>query len=282
LSDRPANIVDTSVTEITTDRARERSDELATEEPMEIRVLQPVNGKMLKHSIAITMRTPGSDFELAVGFLFSENVLRRKSDVSRISYCDDPEEIQQYNIVNVQLSDSVEFDASKLSRNVYTSSSCGICGKASLELVKSSGAENPVGDFQVSSSAVLKLPEILRNSQSIFGRTGGLHASGLFNPNEHLLGVKEDVGRHNALDKLVGSLLLSGRLPAKNSILLVSGRASFELVQKAVIAGIPFLCALGAPSSLAVSLAKEYGMTLVGFLRGERFNVYSGLERIKS
>jgi FdhD protein len=281
-SDRPANVVDVPVTEISGERVREKSDELATEEPMEIRVLRLVNGNLVKNNIAVTMRTPGNDFELAAGFLLSENVVRRKDDISTISYCNDPGEAQQYNIVNVRLSESIDFDISKLSRNVYTSSSCGICGKASLEQVKSACAKNPTGSFQVSPSTLFKLPETLRNSQHVFGRTGGLHAAALFDSHAKLLAVKEDVGRHNALDKLIGSLLLSDLLPAKNTILLVSGRASFELVQKAVIGGIPFLCAVGAPSSLALSLAKEYGMTLVGFLRGEGFNIYAGHERITS
>ncbi len=228
------------------------------------------------------MRTPGNDFELASGFLLSEGVVRARNDIASISYCTDLGELQAYNIVNVYLAENAQFDLGRLSRNVYTSSSCGICGKGSIDLVRTNCSKLPVGSFEIPPSLLLSMPQMLSKSQSIFARTGGLHACALFDAKGNLLGIREDVGRHNALDKLVGSLLLSNRIPASNTVLLVSGRASFELVQKSVIAGIPFLGAVGAPSNLAVELAKEYDMTLVGFLRGDRFNIYCGEKRIKA
>lgn len=283
IDERATSTADVSVTEISGRGLRNNLDTLATEEPLEIRILQydDANHDWTRNSIAVTMRTPGADFELAAGFLFSEGVVKTKRDITTISYCADPEEKQQYNIVNVYLSDQISFDPSKLSRNVYTSSSCGICGKGSIEQVRSVSGSKPIGTFTLSFGHLSSLPAKMKSSQTIFGRTGGLHASSLFDINQNLLISREDVGRHNALDKLVGSLLLSNKLPASDTVLLVSGRASFELVQKAALAGIPFMAAIGAPSNLAVSLAEEYGMTLIGFLRDERFNVYSGMERIE-
>jgi FdhD protein len=280
IAERPANIVTDEVTQIRGHSVERKYDELATEEPMEIRVLTFTGGRWVKHQIAVTMRTPGNDFELASGFLLSEGVVRSRNDIASISYCTDPGESQAYNIVNVYLSEDIQFDFDRLSRNVYTSSSCGICGKGSIDLVRTNCSRLPVGSFEISRKMLVSMPQMLTKSQSIFARTGGLHACALFDLKGNLLGIKEDVGRHNALDKLVGSLLLSNRLPASNSVLLVSGRASFELVQKAAIAGIPFLAAVGAPSNLAVELAREYDMTLLGFLRGDRFNIYCGDKRL--
>ncbi len=259
-----------------------RLDRLATEEPLEIRLLKvdDITRNWAKFSIAVTMRTPGNDFELTAGFLFSEGIVKKRRDLTRISYCTDPEEKQRYNVVNAYLSDEIAFSPDTLSRHVYTSSSCGICGKGSIEQVKASCSNRPIGTFQISSELLTSLPLKLGKSQNIFSLTGGLHASGLFDMEGKLLLLREDIGRHNALDKLVGSLLMKDELPASNRILMVSGRASFELVQKAALAGIPVLAAVGAPSNLAVSLASEYGMTLIGFLRGERFNIYCGEERI--
>jgi len=283
LDERAANTGELSITEVSKRSSRKRFDTIATEEPLEIRVLKYNNADhdWTRYSLAVTMRTPGSDFELAAGFLFSEGVVRSKSDIVKISYCADPREKQQYNIVNVYLADEVSFEPSKLSRHIYTSSSCGICGKGSIDQVKAVCWSKPVGDFKVTFDKLSSLSAKLAASQSMFNRTGGLHASGLFDIDARLLSSREDVGRHNALDKLVGSLLLKDRLPASGTILLVSGRASFELVQKAALAGMPFMAAVGAPSNLAVSLAEEYGITLVGFLRGERFNVYSSIERVE-
>lgn len=242
------------------DSARgKRADTVAVEEPLEIRVAG--------HSLAVTMRTPGSDFELAAGFLLSEGVVRQREDIRRISYCARP---QNYNIVNVAL--NRPFDPTRFTRHVYTTSSCGVCGKASLEQVRAALSQPPL-PYRPDSELLLSLPGKL--DQPVFSRTGGLHAAALFDSTGKLLMLKEDVGRHNAMDKLTGALLMTGKLPARNTVVLMSGRASFELVQKAIMAGIPALAAIGAPSSLAVELAKEFGVTLVGFLREGRYNLYT-------
>ncbi|MFJ9339811.1 formate dehydrogenase accessory sulfurtransferase FdhD [Streptomyces sp. NPDC101733] len=253
-----------------------RPDTLVAEEPLEIRL----NGKPL----AITMRTPGDDFALAVGFLVSEGVLARTSDVQAVTYCEGATEdgSNTYNVVNVQLAAGVPLPDITLERNVYTTSSCGLCGKASLDAVRTATrfpglAEDPV---RVRAELLSALPDRLRTAQKVFDRTGGLHAAGLFSAEGELLDVREDVGRHNAVDKIVGRALQAGRLPLAGAVLLVSGRASFELAQKAVMAGIPVLAAVSAPSSLAVDLALESGLTLVGFLRGPDMNVYAGDERV--
>ncbi|MER7732012.1 formate dehydrogenase accessory sulfurtransferase FdhD [Streptomyces erythrochromogenes] len=254
-----------------------RPDTLVAEEPLEIRL----NGRPL----AITMRTPGDDFALAVGFLVSEGVLGAASDVRAVTYCEGATEdgSNTYNVVNVQLAAGVPVPDITLERNVYTTSSCGLCGKASLDAVRTASrfpgvvASDPV---RVPAEVLTGLPDRLRAAQKVFDRTGGLHAAGLFTADGELLDLREDVGRHNAVDKIVGRALQAGRLPLTGSVLLVSGRASFELAQKAVMAGIPVLAAVSAPSSLAVDLALESGMTLVGFLRGPDMNIYAGEERI--
>ncbi|MFD9375261.1 formate dehydrogenase accessory sulfurtransferase FdhD [Streptomyces sp. NPDC059999] len=253
-----------------------RPDTLVAEEPLEIRL----NGKPL----AITMRTPGDDFALAVGFLVSEGVLARTSDVQAVTYCEGATSggSNTYNVVNVQLATGVPVPDITLERNVYTTSSCGLCGKASLDAVRTAtrfpGIEaDPV---RVSADLLSLLPDRLRAAQKVFDRTGGLHAAGLFSAEGELLDLREDVGRHNAVDKIVGRALQAGRLPLTGSVLLVSGRASFELAQKAVMAGIPVLAAVSAPSSLAVDLAVETGLTLVGFLRGPDMNIYAGEQRV--
>lgn len=266
------------VTEVRSGVAAEHPDEAATEEPLEIRVeASPSVGRF---RLAVTMRTPGQDFELAAGFLYSEGLVRDAEDVRQISYCTDPGDPQQYNIVNVALGPGVDFDPERYRRNVYTTSSCGLCGKAAIEEVAAHVRRRPVGNFRIAPADLGALPGRIGPSQRIFGRTGGIHAAALFRPTGELLLVREDVGRHNALDKVVGARLLGRALPDSNSVLLVTGRAGFELVQKAAMAGVPFLAAIGAPSSLAISLAEQQGMTLVGFLRPERFVVYAGAERI--
>ena len=259
----------------------ERADVVAAEEPLEIRVVAEVGGRRQRHSVAVTMRTPGNDFELAAGFLWGEGLLRHPGDVWRIDWCDSSSSQDPNNVVEVSLSPGVDFDAERLSRHVFTSSSCGICGRASLEAVQISCPRAPIGTFRLHPQQLVRVPTTLREAQPVFSETGGLHAAGLFDGTGRLLALREDVGRHNAVDKVVGSLLLEERLPGSDRVLLVSGRASFELVQKAVLAGIPVLAAVGAPSSLAVELAVEMGMTLVGFLRDGRFNVYSGADRIE-
>jgi FdhD protein len=253
-----------------------RPDTLVAEEPLEIRL----NGKPL----AITMRTPGDDFALAAGFLVSEGVIGAAAEVRNIVYCagatDDG--ANTYNVVDVQLAPGVPVPDITLERNVYTTSSCGLCGKASLDAVRTT-TRFPIADtppVRVEPALLARLPDRLRAAQRVFDRTGGLHAAALFSEEGELLDIREDVGRHNAVDKLVGRALQEGRLPLSRVILLVSGRASFELAQKAVMAGIPVLAAVSAPSSLAVDLAAETGLTLVGFLRGANMNVYAGDERI--
>ncbi|MFD5935426.1 formate dehydrogenase accessory sulfurtransferase FdhD [Streptomyces sp. NPDC060333] len=253
-----------------------RPDTLVAEEPLEIRL----NGKPL----AITMRTPGDDFALAVGFLVSEGVLAHASDVQAVTYCEGAtaDGSNTYNVVNVQLAAGVPVPDITLERNVYTTSSCGLCGKASLDAVRTASRfpgidADPV---RVSAELLSLLPDRLRAAQKVFDRTGGLHAAGLFSAEGELIDLREDVGRHNAVDKIVGRALQAGRLPLAGSVLLVSGRASFELAQKAVMAGIPVLAAVSAPSSLAVDLAVETGLTLVGFLRGPDMNIYAGEQRV--
>ncbi|GAX48712.1 formate dehydrogenase accessory sulfurtransferase FdhD [Streptomyces olivochromogenes] len=256
-----------------------RPDTLVAEEPLEIRL----NGKPL----AITMRTPGDDFALAAGFLVSEGVFGRADELQNIVYCAGAtvDGSNTYNVVDVRTAPGVVLPDITLERNVYTTSSCGLCGKASLDAVRTTarwaiddGADAP--PVRLEPALLAGLPDRLREAQRVFDRTGGLHAAALFTEDGEMLDVREDVGRHNAVDKLVGRALQRGDLPLSRMILLVSGRASFELAQKAVMAGIPVLAAVSAPSSLAVDLAAETGLTLVGFLRGPSMNVYAGEHRI--
>jgi FdhD protein len=229
------------------------------------------------------MRTPGADFELAAGFLFGEGILHARDEIARIAYCVDAEvpSDQQYNIVNVSLRTDALPDLATLERHFYTTSACGVCGKASLDALRVRGCPVASPGPEVSAEVVTSLPDKLRKAQGIFEMTGGLHGAALFDVHGDLVAVREDVGRHNAMDKLIGWALLDGRLPLANHIVMVSGRASFELLQKCAVAGIPIFCAVSAPSSLAVMVARDFGLTLVGFLRGERFNIYAGHERIR-
>ncbi len=234
-------------------------------------------------TVAVTMRTPGNDFELAAGFLFGEGVVTSREEIQGITYCLDPEvdADQQYNIVNVALRDERLPDLKSLERHFYTTSACGVCGKASLEALRLRGCPVIPPGPEVDPGVLVGMPAKLGEAQGIFQATGGLHAAALFDAQGIPVALREDVGRHNAMDKLIGWALLEGRLPLHDHILMVSGRASFELLQKCLAAGAPIFCAVSAPSSLAVDLAREFGITLVGFLRGERFNVYSGQERIR-
>ena len=259
-------------------RARVRQDTLATEEPMEIRL---ISGEA-RQTVAVTMRTPGADFELAAGFLYGEGIVSSPDDVLKISYCVDADldAEQQYNIVNVELRDGRGYDLRPLERHFYTTSACGVCGKASLEQLELRGCPVIPAGPEVTPEMIYSLPEKLREAQGLFEATGGLHAAALFDAEGNLVALKEDVGRHNATDKLIGWALLEGRVPLNNRIVMVSGRSSFEILQKCLVAGVPVVCAISAPSSLAVEVAQQFGMTLVGFLRGNRFNVYSGYERI--
>ncbi len=268
------NVARRRIVAVRGDLRSERSDTLATEEPMEIRAGGP--GQEVA-PVAVTMRTPGGDFELAAGFLITEGLVA-PHEVDRVAYCEDvgPEE-QRFNVVTVRL--TRPFDAGALRRNFYATSSCGVCGKASIDDVDVHCA--PVADGPIVEGAVLaSLPEAMRGGQRVFDRTGGLHAAGLFDASGSLLSLREDVGRHNAVDKIVGEQALAGALPLSNRLLQVSGRVGFEIVQKAAVAGIPLIAAVGAPSSLAVEAADRLGMTVVGFLRGDRYNVYSHPERV--
>lgn len=253
-----------------------RPDTLTVEEPLEIRV----GGRPL----TVTMRTPGHDFDLAAGFLVSEGVVSETGQVAGIRYCAGAtaDGANTYNVIDVALAAGVAAPDASLERNFYTTSSCGLCGKASLEAVRTSAtwsvAEDPLS---IAPEALAALPDRLRSAQRVFDSTGGLHAAGLFSADGELLCLREDVGRHNAVDKVVGHALREGTLPLSETILMVSGRASFELVQKALMAGIPMLAAVSAPSSLAVDLAAQNGLTLVGFLRGTSMNVYTGSERLQ-
>lgn len=242
-------------------------DLVAVEDPLEIRL----NDK----PVSITMRTPGNDVELAAGFLFGEGILASAADIEQIGPGKD-------NIVNVMLHPGADVNINRLERNFYMSSSCGVCGKASIQAVQDTGcAMLPSNGYTVPAQIVHRLPKELRQSQAVFDRTGGLHAAALLDADGKLWSVREDIGRHNAVDKVIGAEVLAGRTPLGNRMLLVSGRASFELVQKAVMAGIPLLAAVGAPSSLAVELAQRFRMTLLGFVRDDRFNIYAGEWRIQ-
>ncbi|TVT53531.1 formate dehydrogenase accessory sulfurtransferase FdhD [Amycolatopsis rhizosphaerae] len=260
---------------LTATGGRRRPDSLAAEEPLEIRV----GGKAL----AVTMRTPGHDVELAHGFLLSEGVIGAPEDVFAARYCDgvDDQGRNTYNVLDLTLAEGVAPPETGVERNFYTTSSCGVCGKAALDAVKLKTRFPPgAAGFSVTPEVLSALPDALRERQRVFASTGGLHAAGLFRTDGSLLAVREDVGRHNAVDKVLGWALLEHRVPLGEVGLLVSGRASFELVQKAAMAGIPLLAAVSAPSSLAVELAEENGMTLIGFLRGSSMNLYTGEQRV--
>ncbi len=275
---RPGSTVPVSVWKVDHSVAQRRRDWLATEEPLEIRLLAAAE----RESLAVTMRTPGNDFELAAGFLFSEGVIAHRQDIEAISYCTDPDEDpeQLYNIVNVRLRAGQLPDLAHLDRHFYTASACGICGKATLDALRLRSQPSIDAGPQVESTMLEALPGKLRQAQGIFEKTGGLHAAALFTPEGALVAHREDIGRHNALDKLIGWALLEARLPLREGIVLVSGRASYEILQKCAVAGVPVVCAISAPSSLAVQAASEFGITLVGFLRGRRFNIYSGKQRL--
>lgn len=259
-------------------RMRARPDSLATEEPMEVRL---ISGGA-KQTVAVTMRTPGADFELAAGFLYGEGIISSADEILKISYCVDADldAGQQYNIVNVELRGNRDYDLRPLERHFYTTSACGVCGKASLEQLELRGCPVIPPGPEVSAKTIYTLPEKLRDAQGLFDATGGLHAAALFDTDGNLVALREDVGRHNATDKLVGWALLEGRLPLNGHVVMVSGRSSFEILQKCLTAGVPIVCAISAPSSLAVDVARQFGMTLVGFLRDKRFNVYSSPGRI--
>ncbi|MDQ4090211.1 MAG: formate dehydrogenase accessory sulfurtransferase FdhD [Actinomycetota bacterium] len=259
-------------------RSTTRSDQVAPEEPLEIRL---VAGGW-RQTVAVTMRTPGADFELAVGFLFAEGVIAGRDDVRRMTYCTDPDVDgdQRHNVVNVELAGVATPDLRSLERHFFTTSACGVCGKATLDALELRGYAVATGGPHVPVDVLYALPERLRGAQSLFEATGGLHAAGLFDATGELVAIREDVGRHNALDKLVGWAVLRGRVPLADHVLLASGRTSYEILQKAIVAGLPVVCGISAPSSLAVDLAERFGVTLVGFLRERRCNVYAHAGRV--
>ena len=278
MTERAGRTTDVDVFTLDGAGGKRKHDTVVTEEPLEIRLV----ARGVTRTLAITMRTPGNDFELAAGFVYNESVVRARSEIAGINYCLDPavEPDQRYNIVNVELASATLPDLDRLERHFTTSSACGVCGRAHLESLRDLGIEPIDDDVRVDAATLYALPDRMREAQRVFESTGGLHAAALFDENGAVKAVREDVGRHNAVDKLVGWGLLDSRLPFSRSILMVSGRASYEILQKSAVARIPIVCSVSAPSSLAVDLAREFNVTLAGFLRGERANVYAGTERI--
>jgi FdhD protein len=282
--DRSRNV---PIRRIQGERDSETDDHVAIEEPLEIRVgFEAADGRSEK-TISITMRTPANDSELAVGFLFTEGILASPNDVIEAWHRSPPVpgDVNLRNVIRVDLRAGADVDFGKLERHFYTTSSCGVCGKTSLDALHAQSlytAAITKSQFRVGVAAIIELPTRLEEQQKIFGKTGGLHATGLFDASGNVELVREDVGRHNAMDKLIGRLFLDNSLPASDKGILVSGRASFELVQKVAMAGVPMIAAVGAPSSLAVDVARDFGITLIGFLRNGRFNVYSAGERVQA
>ena len=289
-----SSMLQTTVEKVTVQISRQVKDSLAIEEPLEIQLTYGPSHSRQTRSISVTMRTPGDDFDLAAGFLMTEGVIRDANDIEQMMYAGDslskstpsPQVMDVLklgsgqNIVRVDLATEVEVNLGSLQRNFYTTSSCGICGKASLLALRTVCPPRAASNFRMDAQVLYRLPERLRASQGVFDRTGGLHGAGLFDSAGTLLALREDVGRHNAVDKLIGSEFLADRTPLRDRLLLLSGRASFELLQKALMGGLPMVAAVGAPSSLAVQVAKEFDITLVGFLRPDHFNIYHGSERI--
>lgn len=267
---RPRSVDLTLVSEWQDGSVRRFQDYLVGEEPLQIRV-----GKF---PLTVTMRTPGHDLELAAGFLYTEGLIRRHEQIRSLEQSADEQD--RGNVVRVELEGEAALNLEQPQRNFFAASSCGICGKATIEQVRVRGIEPPNPNLRLDPQVLCRLPETLREAQAIFGRTGGLHAAGLFDTRGEMIALREDVGRHNAVDKVVGWALLAGKLPLSENVLMVSGRGGFEIIQKACVAGIPVVASVSAPSSLAVQLARELRLTLVGFLRGKRFIVYAGEERL--
>lgn len=268
-------VTTTEIVKVTGAQSFPATDVLAIEEPLEIRLTYTEDGATRMKKVSVTMRTPGHDNELGAGFLFTEGILKSKADIAQIG------EQQEENMVMIQLANGIVPELQSTERNFYTTSSCGVCGKSSIDAIKTVSVFKPFDDpIHLLPDMLCSLPDKLRQQQEIFESTGGLHASALFDTDGNFIMLREDVGRHNALDKVIGAALLNDRLPLHHALLLLSGRASFELVQKAYMAGIRVIAAVGAPSSLAVSLARENNMTLIGFLRGARFNIYTHPGRI--
>ncbi len=265
----------TQVSEWDEGRVRRKEDYLAAEEPLEIRIGE--------HPLSVTMRTPGDDLDLASGFLLTEGLIQRREQIVALDHDPgDPENpaANRGNVVRVELDAESMPDFEKMRRHFFAASSCGICGKASIDSVRARSMQPPNPDFRLDPEVLVKLPDKLRASQAVFGRTGGLHAAALFDAEGELLVLREDIGRHNAVDKVIGWAIRNDRMPLANVVLLVSGRGGFEIIQKAIVAGLPVVASVSAPSSLAVQLAREMSLTLIGFLRGRRFVVYAGDERL--
>lgn len=276
-----SSIISLPITKVNNVGIVKTSDALAIEEPLEVRIEYGPKKNRSTQNISVTMRTPGNDAELAMGFLFTEGIIQKQEDIAKIEHCFIACAENKENVIQVALSENTIPHLQNTERNFYTTSSCGVCGKGSINAIRTVGTYiNQEDNNSINSTILLQLPETLSHHQNVFADTGGLHASALFTQTGELLLVREDVGRHNALDKLIGAALNSNWLPLTNNILLLSGRASFELVQKAVMAGITIIAAVGAPSSLAVQLAEEFNITLVGFLRNNRFNIYTAAHRI--
>ncbi len=272
LARKPRSLDLTQVSEWDDGKVRRKEDYLAAEEPLEIRIGND--------PLSVTMRTPGNDLELAAGFLFTEGLVQRRAQIVALEEDSGKASENRGNVVLVKLVPESAPDFEKMRRHFFAASSCGICGKASIDSVRARTLRPPNPEFRLDPEVLVRLPDVLMKSQAVFGRTGGLHAAALFNATGKLLVVREDIGRHNAVDKVIGWALLEERLPLADTIMLVSGRGGFEIVQKAIVAGLPVVASVSAPSSLAVQLARELGQTLIGFLRGRRFVIYSGEERI--
>lgn len=257
-----------------------KEDLLAVEEPLEIRLIYGKEDQRKEIAIAVTMRTPGHDFELAMGFLFTEGIIRSYDDVFGIKHCNQVKSTHEIgNVVKVALHPTAEFDEKKINRNFYTTSSCGVCGKGSIESLQMH-CDSVSSDFTIDVASLVEAPKVMRKQQDVFEHTGGLHAAALFDKSGHMELLREDIGRHNALDKIIGAALSSGKVPLSQNFIMVSGRLGFELIQKCIIAGIPMIGAVGAPSSLAVALAKEYGITVAGFVKKGNYNIYTGEEKV--
>jgi len=269
------------ITRVGKDSHESVPDLVVSEEPLEIRIGHGLEGDRKQFSLSVTMRTPGNDEALCIGFLFTEGIINSMADVLSVKYCEDLGRKEgMENLMRVELQPSIEIDDQQFKRNFYTTSSCGVCGKASIDSIKVTCDPIESEEISVAKALLFEMPDKLREAQKVFQHTGGLHACGLFDLEGKLTFHNEDVGRHNALDKLIGSLLIRGSVQASGSILMLSGRISFELVQKALRAGIQVIAAVGAPSSLAVNLANEFGITLIGFLKNEKFNIYTGKQRV--
>lgn len=275
---RPGRTVETAIERLDGEQTKREYDRVVTEEPLELRL---VAGGATQ-TLAVTMRTPGNDFELAAGFALGESIIGSRAELAGVSYCIDPaiDAEQRYNIVNIELAAPSLPDASRFERHFAINSSCGVCGRANLDALTDAGVEPVDDDARISRSILYDLPERMREAQRVFATTGGLHAAALFRTDGTFVSLREDVGRHNAVDKLTGSALLENTFPLRGHAMVVSGRASFEILQKAAVARIPILLAVSAPSSLAVDLARKFNITLVGFVRGSRANVYSAPERV--